>query len=119
MDWSSVYPDGFHPTRQYWDPSVNRPAKYRRRSDVEHAKYYFIDFRHSSQLLDPSEPRLVLGIECQDQRVPELSEIKPYDPFPVDIFILSDLYYLSFVRVRKKHIVFQVTKEVPVRNIQV
>ncbi len=106
VDWSSVYPDRFRPAHQDTDPSGAQPAKCLRRSDAEHVKYYFIDFGHSFQFLDPSEPRLVLGAECRDRRVPELSEYTPYYPLPVDIHILGDLYGYTFVWVRKEYSVF-------------
>ncbi len=101
MDGDSLYPKGFHPWRQDMDASGARPAKHLRRSDVGQVKYYFIDFGHSTQFSDSSESHLVLGIDGQDPGVPELSETVPYDPFPVDIRILGDLFEHSLLLVRQ------------------
>ncbi|TDL17202.1 hypothetical protein BD410DRAFT_730347 [Rickenella mellea] len=75
LDANSMYPDGFHPI------------------NARSVKYYFIDFGLSSSFQDNHEPRLVTGMDSQLNDVPELSNEIPYDPFPVDIFLLGHLYH--------------------------
>ncbi|TDL14170.1 hypothetical protein BD410DRAFT_817220 [Rickenella mellea] len=75
-----------------YDPSVRRLAKRVRRSSVLPVRYYLTDFGISTRFKNPGKPRRVVGIDCQDQDVPELSTDIPYDPFPVDIFTLGNLY---------------------------
>lgn len=89
LDVSDMYPDGFHPIHQSLDLTWKTQAQYHERHEVENVKYYFIDFGISSHFTDPKQPRLVLGKDCQDREVPELSTIIRYDPFPVDIFIIG------------------------------
>lgn len=67
-------------------------AKALRRCDVEGVLYYVTDFGISTRFTDPNEPRLVRGIDCQDKEVPELSQWTEYDPFPVDIFTLGNVF---------------------------
>ncbi|TDL17193.1 hypothetical protein BD410DRAFT_581799 [Rickenella mellea] len=94
LDATSMYPDGFHPMFQVASRGFkgNRSARYVQRSDARSVKYYFIDFGLSSSFQDHSQTRLVTGRDCQLKDVPELSNDIPYDPFPVDIFLLGHLY---------------------------
>ncbi|TDL17188.1 hypothetical protein BD410DRAFT_843815 [Rickenella mellea] len=94
LDATSMYPDGFHPMYQVAPRGFkgNSTARYIQRSDAPSVKYYFIDFGLSSSFQDDSQTRLVTGRDCQLQEVPELSNEIPYDPFPVDIFLLGHLY---------------------------
>ncbi|EJD49518.1 hypothetical protein AURDEDRAFT_59531 [Auricularia subglabra TFB-10046 SS5] len=39
-----------------------------------------------------SGPFLVEGTRCIDQELPELRFGRPYDPFPVDVFLLGNMY---------------------------
>lgn len=102
LDASDMYPDGFHPIHQSLDLTWKTQAQYRERHEAENVKYYFIDFGISSHFTDPAQPRLVLGKDCQDREVPELSTIIRYDPFPVDIFILGNVYRNYFAKVRTR-----------------
>jgi len=98
LDASDMYPEGFHPIHQDLDKAWNNHARYRERHQVQNVKYYFIDFGLSSHFADPNQHRLVLGEDCQERDVPELSRVSPYDPFPVDIFILGNLYSKYFTK---------------------
>lgn len=96
LDASDMYPEGFHPIHQQLDKMWKFRARYRERHEVQNVKYYFIDFGLSSHFTDPNQRRRVLGEDCQDREVPELSRVRPYDPFPVDIFTLGNLYSNCF-----------------------
>ncbi|TDL15597.1 hypothetical protein BD410DRAFT_902496 [Rickenella mellea] len=94
LDANSMYPDGFHPMFQVAPRGFkgDSTARYIQRSDARSVKYYFIDFGLSSSFPNNHEPRLVTGMDCLLNDVPELSNEIPYDPFPVDIFLLGHLY---------------------------
>ena len=98
MDGDPLFPKGFHPSVPTLDASGKR-AKPRRRRDVSGVKYYFTDFGISYRFDGTEETRLVIGQEGQDQEVPELHQLEYYDPFPVDVFILGNLFWRKFVRV--------------------
>ncbi|KZV68701.1 hypothetical protein PENSPDRAFT_609719 [Peniophora sp. CONT] len=96
MDASEMYPDGFHPVHMDDLPDGFTPARSRPRSQVA-IRYYFIDYSIST-VFAPGQPRgLVTGTDGRDQDVPELSDIKPYDPFAVDIFLIGNLLRMSFL----------------------
>lgn len=54
-------------------------------------KYYFIDFGISTRFSPDEHPRLVVGRQGLDDKVPELSDTVPYDPFKTNIFIIGNL----------------------------
>ncbi|KZV68708.1 hypothetical protein PENSPDRAFT_666269 [Peniophora sp. CONT] len=97
MDASEMYPDGFHPVNM--DDTLEDGfirARVRPRSQVS-IKYYFIDYGISS-VFAPGQPRgLVTGTDGRDQDVPELSDIAPYDPFAVDVFLIGNLLRKAFL----------------------
>ncbi|KAL5530917.1 hypothetical protein ACEPAG_3793 [Sanghuangporus baumii] len=94
FDAAGMYPNGFHPS--YWDFDANgKRARPLRRSDVLEVKYFFTDFGISSRFLE-GETRLVMGKAGLDKSVPELSTVDSYDPFPVDIFILGNVFKRNF-----------------------
>ncbi|TDL26470.1 hypothetical protein BD410DRAFT_715779 [Rickenella mellea] len=97
MDGNLLFPNGFHPLQQMSDPINLRLLQPLRRSDVSSVKYYFIDFGLSTYFEDNDTPRLVLGDVAQDHDVPELSCTVPYDPFPVDVFTLGNMYKKDFI----------------------
>ena len=101
MDGTPLFPDGFHPAAQDLKPSALGPAKYRQRCNVTGIKYYVVDFGQSSQFGDSTQPRLVRGTMIQDHDPPELSNETPYDPFPVDVFTLGNLYKKELLQVRE------------------
>lgn len=97
FDGAGMYRKGYHAI--FWDLDVNgKPAYPLRRSDVPRVKYYFTDFGLSSRFLE-GEPKLVLGMNGLDRDVPELSGFEQYDPFPVDVFILGNVFKRNFTAV--------------------
>jgi len=92
MDATPLYPDGFHPAAQQLTIDALDVAKHRQRCDVAEIKYYILDFGLSSRFEDSTQPRLVRGTTIQDHEVPELSDTTPYDPFPVDVFTLGNVF---------------------------
>ncbi|TDL23964.1 kinase-like protein [Rickenella mellea] len=97
MDGHALFPKGFHPTSQMRDPSTHYPAEPLRRRDVTELRYYIIDFGISTTFTDPSEPRLVTGTMAQATNIPELSDMKPYDPFAVDVYTLAHVFLDGFM----------------------
>ncbi|KAI0077229.1 hypothetical protein K474DRAFT_1596436 [Panus rudis PR-1116 ss-1] len=95
MDARSIYPKDHHPVRLDYTPDgVFDAPQYNR---IDHpVRYYFIDFGISS-LFQPGESRLVVGAKGQDKSPPELSNKIPYDPFPLDVYILGHVYQEEFV----------------------
>ncbi|GBE79195.1 hypothetical protein SCP_0203920 [Sparassis crispa] len=98
MDANSLYPQGFHPVRTFCLPDGNMMAWPLPRTDKP-IKYYFIDFGISVDFPPDATSRLVLGEKGRDQDVPELSNVVPYDPFKVDIFIVGNLLLHQFYTV--------------------
>lgn len=99
MDGEPLYRKGFHPSMPTLD-ARGKWANPRRRRDVGSVTYYFTDFGISTRF-DGSEPtQLVTGKDGQDQDVPELHCPEPYNPFPVDVFILGNLFRTEFTTVR-------------------
>lgn len=102
LDATALYPEGFHPHNQYLKRSgLGLAENHLNRADVPSSiRYYFTDFGISTHFKDPSQPRLVTGIHCQDKEVPELSDTVPYDPFKTDVFILGNVYKTCLTDVR-------------------
>ncbi|KAL5513743.1 hypothetical protein ACEPAH_4143 [Sanghuangporus vaninii] len=95
FDAAGMYPKGFHPS--YWDLDANgKRARPLRCSDVLGVRYFFTAFGISSNFLE-GETRLVTGKAGLDKDVPELSTDDSCDPFPVDIFILGNVFKRNFV----------------------
>ena len=99
MDADGIYPKGFHPATETMDASGYKPAKPKRRRDAQGLRYYFIDFGISS-IFGPDDDRRVVGVDGQDNEVPELSMDVPYDPFLTDVFIIGNLFQKVFLDVR-------------------
>ena len=100
MDPGPMYPKGFHPKNVTTDITGYRKAHPKRRRDVlSSVRYYFIDFGISSMFGPDDTDKTVLGLEGQDNSVPELSERRPYDPFLVDIYIIGNLLRTAFLEV--------------------
>ena len=100
MDGEQLYPDGHHPSFPSLNVSTVGLAKCLRRRDVaEHrpVKYYFIDFEAAMQFKKPS-PK-VYYIFGQDPELPELSFNKSFSPYPVDIFMLGNVYRKRLIQV--------------------
>ena len=101
MDAERLYPLSFHPAMQWKNPVGTGPSYPLARRDCPGGvQYYFIDFGLSSKFED-GEPRSVVGGDALDQEVPELSDLIPYDPFPVDIFTLGNIFHKYFLSVSR------------------
>ncbi|KAJ7151731.1 hypothetical protein C8R46DRAFT_1357934 [Mycena filopes] len=67
------------------------------RSTATPLRYYFIDFASSVRFPHPESRGLVLGGRVDQDRVPEISDKVPYDPFKVDLRLLGEMLQLDFV----------------------
>jgi hypothetical protein len=111
MEADGIYPQGFHPDYENKTPDLQRKAKYLdRRYSKKPIRYYFIDFGLSSWFkepelatanqTDPQEERLLVsGRKGLDKLVPELIGGEPYNPFPVDVFIIGRVIRRALVEV--------------------
>lgn len=101
MNGDPLYPKGFHPFWISRTPDVLHEAKALRRRDVPQIKYYFVDFGISSWFDDDDDEfdRVAAGMDGRDQDVPELKSRQCYDPFPVDIFIVGNMFKKTFIKV--------------------
>ena len=93
-----------------YNPDGIGSAKHVNRSDLmeddsKRVRYYFIDFGISTWFRDRSRTELgkdsfVTGWHGIDRDVPELFfPDDPYDPFPVDVYIIGNLIKKTFVEV--------------------
>lgn len=92
-----VWPHPVIPSMNYCEPFGPIPNPDRTTAPV---RYYFIDFDEAVQR--PEEwtgPFLVEGARCIDPELPELHFHHPYDPFPVDVFLLGNMYKRSLLDV--------------------
>lgn len=97
MDGRPLFPEGHHPVRLDYAPDGLFQIQPLNRQDHP-VKYYFIDFGLSSRF-EPHDIPLVVGTKGRDKEPPELSDTEPYNPFPLDIYILGDVYLQEFVQV--------------------
>lgn len=97
FDAAGMFPKGFHAS--VWNLDEHgKPTVPRRRRDVTSVKYYFTDFGLSSRFLE-GEPHVASGMDGLDEEVPELLPYNRYDPFPVDVFILGNVFKRNFISV--------------------
>lgn len=97
MDGDPLFPEGHHPVHlDYLEDGIHYAPSLSRQDHP--VKYYFIDFGISSYF-DPGVTPLVIGDQGRDKDPPELNNHRPYNPFPLDIFILGNLYRKEFVEV--------------------
>ena len=94
MDARPLYPQGYHPVRQYCTPDVLYEVSPLSRTDNP-VRYFYIDFDLSTQFAE-SDSSYVVGVLGRDEEVPELSLDVPYDAFKVDIFALGNAYFKEF-----------------------
>jgi hypothetical protein len=98
MDASRLLPGGWHPyAGSFTYPSKpgevmqELPKKVKRTGAGVH--YYFLNFGNSVRFTNPNPTqRRILGISGRNRRAPELSKTVPYDPFPVDVLMLGDVF---------------------------
>jgi len=95
MDGGPLFPQGFHPTRTAFLPDCRTVAWPLSRSHNP-VKYYFIDFGLSVYIPSDGQPKLATGCYGRDQEPPELSDMDPYDPFKLDIFIMGNVFRKDF-----------------------
>ena len=95
MDADAMYPEGFHPVRLSYKRDHSGRATYIPRS-VAGVKYYFADFGISTHIPEEEPKKLVTGILGRDQQPPELSEVTPYDPFKLDVFVVGNMLQQEF-----------------------
>ena len=105
MDGEQLFPDGHHPVLPRFDVAMHgysRPI--RRRDFARHSpvKYLFIDFESTFLFSDPNKPPLVYGPYGQDKELPEFQFPvgRSYSPFPVNVFMLGNVYKKHLVEVR-------------------
>ncbi|KAI0345526.1 hypothetical protein BDW22DRAFT_1324827 [Trametopsis cervina] len=98
MDAGALFPNGYHPMMPVLDPTATQRALVLPRRHAR-IKYFFIDFELSTLVTYPHHiNKYVLGGFGRDQTVPELSFIKPYDAFKVDIYALGNLFKRNFYK---------------------
>lgn len=97
-DAEKLYPQEYHPALPDFTLDVSRLAPYISRTTAGGIKYYITDFG-ISRYFGGGEERLVKGKSCQDDSVPELSNEQPYDPFPVDIYTLGNVFRKDLMNV--------------------
>ena len=93
-----VFPEGYHPAAKVYNSNAKGIARFISRTVAGGVKYLITDFGLSSRF-EVDDDRRVLGLFCQDKTVPELSDTIPYDPFPVDIYTLGNVFKEDFVDV--------------------
>jgi len=89
MDASEMYPKGFHPTRKHKAPDGISSAKCI--SGAKRVKYYFIDFE-MSRLIKRDSDRQMCVRQGGRNLPPEIERGAEYDPFPVDMYYLGNVY---------------------------
>ena len=100
LDADAMYPDGFHPVAMERAGDFSDPARYISRTSAgAKAKYYYVDFGISVYIPEDVDQKLVTGVFGRDQDPPELSDLVPYDPFKLDIFIIGNMFRREFYQV--------------------
>ena len=87
-----MFPNGYHPFSQSFESDYGRVARPKRRREAKGIKYTIIDFGISSKYASEEDREFVYGCMAADLTVPELSDNLPYDPFPVDVYTLGNVY---------------------------
>ncbi|KZV99695.1 hypothetical protein EXIGLDRAFT_762360 [Exidia glandulosa HHB12029] len=99
VDASELYKDRWPhpvlPSMDYSHPWGELPAPSRASAPV---RYFLIDFGESTRVPDGYVGQfLVTGDRTIDPELPEVYFDHPYDPFPVDIFLLGNVYKHSLL----------------------
>ena len=95
----SMYPDGWHPCRDWTKPDFSGDAKYFTRTETP-PRYYLIDFglsrRHEPDDRSPKEYPILGG----DKTVPEFKKsVEPCDPYPTDVYYIGNMVREDFINV--------------------
>ena len=99
MDAPSIFPSGFHPCTFNKDRSGRYPIKsIPRFKAAGPINYCFIDFG-ISRLYEPDDDHFVVGDDGADRDIPEMSNVKLYDPFPADVFIVGNVIKKELLQV--------------------
>ena len=93
MNADPLFPEGYHPVKHEWDPTLERVVTPLPRSSAP-IKYYFIDFGLSVYVKDRKCTVLVLGSEGHDRDPPELHQGNriPYDPYKLDVYLIGNVF---------------------------
>ena len=98
MDASPLYEHSYDPAY----PTLRRdwagPSRPRSRTSRP-VRYYFVDFGISTKFEPSEKVKKVVGAYAQDDSVPELSQMVPYDPFAVDVYTLGNIYKKQLLEV--------------------
>ncbi|KZV79516.1 hypothetical protein EXIGLDRAFT_846440 [Exidia glandulosa HHB12029] len=95
QDVSSMFFDRRnHPMNPAFSEDMQELLPCRSRAESR-VRYYFIDFGISTRFSGPG-PHLVTGEIGRDPSAPELSDVIPYDPFKLDVYLLGN-YFLNSV----------------------
>ncbi|EPT00389.1 hypothetical protein FOMPIDRAFT_1049710 [Fomitopsis schrenkii] len=95
MDGNPLFPQGFHPIYDTSLPDGHGLSWPMSRSHFP-VQYYYIDFSISVYIPPDVGPKLAVGVFGRDQDPPELSDVVPYDPFKLDVFILGNVFRKEF-----------------------
>lgn len=99
MDAPEVFPRGFHPCTRGRDSGGMYDIKtVPRHKTWAPVRYYLIDFG-ISRIFEPDQPHEVVGDDGPDREVPEMSDVRLYDPFPADVFIMGNTFKKYFLQV--------------------
>lgn len=97
MDGARLFPHGVHPSFSTLLPDASGPPKVLRRRDVPDLRYYIADFSLSRRFETEAEERKIYERRGADDEVPELGSKEWYDPFPVDVFSVGNIFRKKFV----------------------
>ncbi len=99
MDAPTLYPNSFHPTRKTQNIDGISRAKYISRTKAKSVKYFFIDFG-LLRLIRSERDRRIRIKQGARQLPPEIERGEEYDPFPVDMYYLGNVYREHLLEVR-------------------
>ncbi|KAF9549827.1 kinase-like protein [Agrocybe pediades] len=97
MDSTKMVPKGIHFAAPTTHDGVSLQFEWNTRWSVRPVQYYIIDFGESQQYKSKEGARM-LGVWGQDRTAPELSDVVPYNPFNLDIYVLGNVFRQVLVR---------------------
>ena len=101
MDATDLYPEGFHPIRQFLDAAYTPvDAKHYTRTKTP-VKYYFIDYGISCKF-DPEDPQpRAVPIRAGDKSAPDFENgsEEPINPFPTDVYYIGNFIRTDIMEV--------------------
>lgn len=97
MEGRALFPGGFHPSRQDRSPDCKSKAFPIRRIDAQvPVRYYFIDFSQAEQIQSTDICSISGRKEGPDGTLDLITD-EPYEPFPVDVYSLGQIYRSAFI----------------------